>query len=57
VAGRADRCWSSLADLVAAIEVAGSGYQSPKVDLEQLASELLGPDGRLASEKTFTVAT
>jgi conjugative relaxase-like TrwC/TraI family protein len=42
------------ADLVAAIEVAGSGYQSPKVDLEQLASELLGPDGRLASEKTFT---
>jgi hypothetical protein len=42
------------AALVAAIEAAGSGYQLPEVDLEEFASELLGPDGRLASEKTFT---
>jgi hypothetical protein len=42
------------AALVAAIEAAGSGYQLPKVDLEEFAGELLGPDGRLASEKTFT---
>ena len=44
------------ADLVAAVEAAGSGYQLPEVDLEQLAGELLGLDGRLASEKTFTRA-
>jgi len=42
------------ADLLAAAEAAGSAYQLPEVDLEELASELLGPDGRLASEKTFT---
>jgi conjugative relaxase-like TrwC/TraI family protein len=42
------------ADLLAEIETAGSTYQLPEVDLEQLAGELLGPDGRLASEKTFT---
>ena len=36
------------AALVAAIEAAGSGYQLPKVDLEEFAGELLGPDGRLA---------
>src|SRR5208283_548260 len=41
-------------DLLAAVDEAGSAYQLPEVDLEQLASELLGPDGRLASEKTFT---
>ena len=42
------------ADLVVAVEAAGSAYQLPEVDLEELASELLGPGGRLASEKTFT---
>ena len=42
------------ADLLAAIEAAGSAYQLPEVDLEELAGELLGPDGRLAKEKTFT---
>jgi hypothetical protein len=41
-------------DLLAAVDEAGSAYQLPEVDLEQLASELLGPDGRLSSEKTFT---
>jgi conjugative relaxase-like TrwC/TraI family protein len=42
------------ADLLAAVEAAGSSYQLPVADLEQLAGELLGPDGRLSSEKTFT---
>jgi hypothetical protein len=42
------------ADLVAAIEAAGSAYQLAEVDLDDLAGELLGPDGRLAQEKTFT---
>ncbi len=42
------------ADLLAAIETARSAYQFPEVDLEELASELLGPGGRLAGEKTFT---
>ncbi|MGO9963105.1 MAG: MobF family relaxase, partial [Acidimicrobiales bacterium] len=42
------------ADLLAAAEAAGSAYQLPEVDLEELASELLGPGGRLASEKTIT---
>ena len=42
------------ADLLASVEAAGSTYELPEVDLEQLAGELLGPDGRLASEKTFT---
>ncbi|MGD0876310.1 MAG: MobF family relaxase, partial [Acidimicrobiales bacterium] len=42
------------ADLLAEIEAAGSTYELPEVDLEQLAGELLGPDGRLAEEKTFT---
>jgi conjugative relaxase-like TrwC/TraI family protein len=42
------------ADLLAAVEATGSAYELPEVDLEQLAGELLGPDGRLASEKTFT---
>ena len=41
-------------DLVAAVEAAGSTFQLPEVDLEELAGELLGPDGRLAQEKTFT---
>ncbi|MGD0876283.1 MAG: AAA family ATPase [Acidimicrobiales bacterium] len=41
-------------DLVTAIEAAGSAYQLPKADLEELAGELLGPDGRLAQEKIFT---
>jgi conjugative relaxase-like TrwC/TraI family protein len=41
-------------DLLAAVEAAGSAYELPEVDLAQLAGELLGPDGRLASEKTFT---
>ena len=42
------------ADLLAAVEVAGSAYELPEVDLEELAGELLGPDGRLAQAKTFT---
>ena len=42
------------ADLVAAIEAAGSSYQLPVADLEELAGELLAPGGRLANEKTFT---
>ncbi|MGA2530411.1 MAG: MobF family relaxase [Acidimicrobiales bacterium] len=41
-------------DLLAVVEAAGNAYQLPEVDLEELASQLLGPDGRLASEKTFT---
>jgi hypothetical protein len=41
-------------ELVAAIEAASSAYRLPEADLEELASELLGPDGRLAQEKTFT---
>jgi len=57
MAGGAERRWSSPADLGAAIEVAGSAYRLPEVDLEVLAGELLGPDGALASEKTFTRAT
>jgi conjugative relaxase-like TrwC/TraI family protein len=40
--------------LVAEVESAGGGYQLPEVDLEELAGGLIGPDGRLASEKTFT---
>ncbi len=42
------------ADLVAAVEAAGSAYELPEADLEVLAGELLGPGGRLAQEKTFT---
>jgi hypothetical protein len=42
------------ADLLAAVETAGSAYQLPVVDVEELAGELLGPGGRLAEEKTFT---
>ncbi|MFZ2059289.1 MAG: hypothetical protein WAV54_17965 [Acidimicrobiales bacterium] len=42
------------AELLAAVEAAGSTYQLPEVDLEELAGELLGPDGRLAQERTFT---
>ncbi len=42
------------ADLVTAIEEAGSAYQLPKADLEELAGELLGRGGRLAEEKIFT---
>jgi len=53
-AGGAERRWSSPGRSRAAIEVAGSAYRLPEVDLEVLAGELLGPDGRLASEKTFT---
>jgi conjugative relaxase-like TrwC/TraI family protein len=40
--------------LVAEVESAGGDYQLPEVDLEELAGGLIGPDGRLASEKTFT---
>jgi hypothetical protein len=42
-------------DVIAAeVESAGADYQPPVVDLDELASELLGPGGRLAAEKTFT---
>jgi conjugative relaxase-like TrwC/TraI family protein len=39
--------------LLGAVDTASSAYRLPTVDLEQLADELLGPGGRLASEKTF----
>ncbi len=41
------------ADIDAAVTAAGETYRPPVVDLEALASELLGPGGRLAGEKTF----
>ena len=42
------------ADLLAAVEAAGSTYELPEIDLEELAGQLLGAEGRLAEEKTFT---
>jgi hypothetical protein len=42
------------ADLAAAVERAGRVYVPPSPDIvDQVAEELLSPDGRLASEKTF----
>ena len=42
------------AALEAAVDTAGAAYWPPTVDLATLAAQLLGPGGRLASEKTFT---
>jgi conjugative relaxase-like TrwC/TraI family protein len=42
-------------ELAAEVERAGLAYEPPSSEvLEDLAAELLGPGGRLASEKTFT---
>ena len=42
------------AELAAAVERAGRAYAPPTPDLvDELAEGLLGPGGRLASEKTF----
>jgi len=44
-------------ELAAEVERAGLGYQPPSTEvIDGLAAELLGRDGRLASEKTFTRA-
>jgi conjugative relaxase-like TrwC/TraI family protein len=44
------------ADLLAAVDSAGTDYRQGEVDVERVAGELLAPGGRLAGEKTFTRA-
>ena len=47
--------WLPAARAGSAVERAGLAYEPPGLDiLDDLAAELLGPGGRLASEKTFT---
>jgi conjugative relaxase-like TrwC/TraI family protein len=42
--------------VVRIVDERGAAYRRPVVDLDELAGQLLGPEGRLSAEKTFTRA-